>query len=183
MADPSPSEFPAADARLSLAAINAFDVTAFVARFGDVAEHSPWVAERAALMRPFADREAMIAAFAAAVDAAGDAAQLGLLNAHPDLAGRAAIAGTIADDSKREQAGAGLDRLTAAEHARFLDLNDRYKARFGHPFILAVKGATKHDILSSFEARIENAPETERATALTQVKRIFRFRLEDRVQP
>ena len=183
MADPSPSELPAADARLPVAAINAFDVAAFVARFGDVAEHSPWVAERAAAMRPFGDREAMIAAFAEAVDAAGETAQLALLNAHPDLAGRAAVAGAIADDSKREQAGAGLDRLTAEEHARFLDLNDRYKARFGHPFILAVKGATQHDILAAFEARIGNAPETERATALAQVKRIFRFRIEDRVLP
>lgn len=168
---------------LAITAVNALDGAAFVARFGDVAEHSPWVAERAALLRPFADREAMIAAFAAAVDAADAAAQLALLNAHPDLAGHAAIAGTIADDSKREQAGAGLDRLTAAEHARFLDLNDRYKARFGHPFILAVKGATKHHILAAFEARIGNTPDVERATALAQVKRIFRFRLEDRVQP
>lgn len=183
MADPSPHAPPAADGRFPLAAVNALDSAAFLARFGDVAEHSPWVAERAAATRPFADREAMIAAFGAAVDAAGAEKQLALLNAHPDLAGRAAIAGAIADDSKREQAGAGLDRLTAEEHARFLDLNDRYKARFGHPFILAVKGATKHDILTSFEARIGNTPETERATALAQVKRIFRFRLEDRVQP
>lgn len=168
---------------LGIDAINGLDQGHFVDRFGDVAEHSPWVAERAAAMRPFADREAMIAAFAAAVDAAGEGAQLALLNAHPDLAGRAAVAGAIAEDSKREQAGAGLDRLTAEEHARFLDLNDRYKARFGHPFILAVKGATKHDILASFAARIDNSPETERATALAQVKRIFRFRLEDRVLP
>jgi 2-oxo-4-hydroxy-4-carboxy-5-ureidoimidazoline decarboxylase len=168
---------------LGIDAVNGLDPVRFVDRFGDVAEHSPWVAERAAAMRPFADREAMIAAFAAAVDAAGDGEQLALLNAHPDLAGRAAVAGAIAEDSKREQAGAGLDRLTAEEHARFLDLNDRYKARFRHPFILAVKGATKHDILASFEARIGNPPEVERATALAQVKRIFRFRLEDRVQP
>ncbi len=172
-----------ADRPLVIAAVNALDAAAFVARFGDVAEHSPWVAEQAAAMRPFADREAMIAAFAATVDAAGPEKQLALINAHPDLAGRAAIAGAIADDSKREQAGAGLDRLTAAEHARFLALNDHYKARFGHPFILAVKGATKHDILASFESRIGNAPEPERVTALAQVKRIFRFRLEDRVQP
>ena len=172
-----------ADGAIAITAVNALDAAAFVARFCDVAEHSPWVAERAAAMRQFADREAMIAAFAAAVDAASAEMQLALLNAHPDLAGRAAIAGAIADDSKREQAGAGLDRLTAEEHARFLDLNDRYKARFGHPFILAVRGATKHDILAAFAARIGNAPETERTTALAQVKRIFRFRLEDRVQP
>ena len=183
MADPSPHLPPDADGRLSLAAVNGLDAATFLARFGDVAEHSPWVAERAAMMRPFADREAMIAAFAAAVDAAGTEAKLALLNAHPDLAGRAAIAGDIADDSKREQAGAGLDRLTPEEHARFLDLNDRYKARFGHPFILAVKGVTKHEILASFETRINYHPLVERAGALAQVKRIFRFRIEDRVQP
>ena len=165
----------------SLAEINALPVAAFVVLFGDVAEHSPWVAERAAAARPFADREAMIAAFEAAVDAAGPAAQRALLDAHPDLAGRAAIAGDLAPDSRREQAGAGLDQLTAEEHARFLALNDRYRARFGHPFILAVKGATKHDILAAFAARIDAAPATEFATALAQVKRIFRFRIEDRV--
>jgi 2-oxo-4-hydroxy-4-carboxy-5-ureidoimidazoline decarboxylase len=182
LADPSR---PTPDDRrpLPIGDVNALDAATFVARFGDVAEHSPWVAERAAVRRPFASREAMIAAFAAAVDEAGGEAQLALLNAHPDLAGRAAIAGAIAEDSKREQAGAGLDRLTPEEHARFLDFNDRYKARFAHPFILAVKGATKHAVLDAFAARIGNAPDVERATALVQVKRIFRFRIEDRVAP
>jgi 2-oxo-4-hydroxy-4-carboxy-5-ureidoimidazoline decarboxylase len=181
LADPSP---PGDDrAPLSIDAVNVLSPEAFLARFGDVAEHSPWVAEAAAAKRPFADRAAMIGAFSAAVDAADEAARLALLNAHPDLAGRAAIAGAIAADSRREQAGAGLDRLTAEEHARFLAFNDRYKARFGHPFILAVKGATKHDVLAAFAARIDNPPEVERATAIEQVKRIFRFRLEDRVRP
>lgn len=178
--DPSPRRpaFP-----LPLAAVNALPAEAFVAAFGDVAEHSPWVAEAAARRRPYADRAAMVAAFAAALDAAGADAQFALLDAHPDLAGRAAIAGDIAADSRREQAGAGLDRLTAAEFARFTDLNDRYRMRFCHPFILAVKGATKEDILAAFAARIGNDAATERATALGEVKRIFRFRLEDRVLP
>lgn len=166
---------------LDIAAVNALALDAFLARFGDVAEHSPWVAEAAAAARPYASREAMIEAFAAAVAAAPVEARLALIRAHPDLAGRAARAGAVAEDSRREQAGAGLDTLTQAEYARFTDLNDRYRAKFGFPFIFAVKGATKTMILDAFEARLPNDAETEFATALAQVCRIFRFRLEDRV--
>ena len=166
---------------LDIAAVNALALDAFLARFGDVAEHSPWVAEAASAVRPYASREAMIEAFAAAVAAAPVDARLALIRAHPDLAGRAARAGAVAEDSRREQAGVGLDTLTEAEYARFTDLNDRYRAKFGFPFIFAVKGATKTMILDAFEARLPNDAETEFATALAQVCRIFRFRLEDRV--
>lgn len=168
---------------LDVTAVNALSLDDFVARFGDVAEHSPWVAEAAAAMRPFATRAAMIAAFASAVAAAPRDARLALIRAHPDLAGKAARAGVMADDSKREQAGVGLDTLTEAEYARFTDLNTRYRDRFGFPFIFAVKGATKTMILEAFEARLPNEPETEFETALAQIRRIFRFRLEDRVAP
>ena len=173
---------------LSIDDVNAMDDTAFVGRFGDVAEHSPWVAEAAGGARPFADREALIAAFVGALRAAPADAQLALLRAHPDLADRAAVAGDpdgrgVAAQSRREQAGAGLDRLTPAEYARFGDLNDRYRRRFGFPFIYAVKGATKEAILAAFEERIDNQAATERALALANVERIFRFRIEDRVAP
>ena len=168
---------------LTVDAVNTLDAPAFAARFGDVAEASPWIAEAAFEARPFADREAMVAAFAAVVRAASREAQLALLRAHPDLAGRAAVAGDIAEESKREQAGAGLDRLTAEEFARFHDLNARYRERFGFPFIFAVKGATKEAILAAFEARIDHDAGTERATALANVERILRFRIEDRVAP
>ena len=168
---------------LLIGAVNALDAEAFAARFGDVAEGSPWVAETAFAARPFADREALVGAFAAAVRAALWEAQFALLRAHPDLAGRAAVVGDVAEESRREQAGAGLDRLTAAEFTRFHDLNARYRERFGFPFIFAVKGATKDAILAAFEARIGNDAETEHATALANVERIFRFRIEDRVAP
>jgi len=173
---------------LSIDAVNALDATAFSAQFGDVAEHSPWVAEVAAGARPFAHREALIGAFVGAVRAASPAAQLALLRAHPDLAERAAVAADaagsgIAAESRREQAGAGLDRLTAAEFARFAELNTRYRRRFGFPFIFAVKGATKDAILAAFAERIENPVAAERALALANVERILRFRLEDRVAP
>ena len=167
----------------SIETLNALDAGAFVARFGDVAEDSPWVAEAAFAARPFADREALVEAFAVAVRSASRRKQLALLRAHPDLAGRAAVAGDVAEDSRREQAGADLDRLTPAELARFNDLNARYRERFGFPFIFAVKGATKDAILAAFEARVGNDAETERAAALAHVERIFRFRIEDRVAP
>ena len=121
----------------------------------------------------------MIAAFDHAVKSANRDAQLALIRAHPDLATKA----KLTDNSTREQAGAGLDTLTAEEFARFTSLNDAYKARFGFPFIFAVKGATKHMIVESFEARVKNALADEFAMALSQVCRIFRFRIEDRVEP
>jgi 2-oxo-4-hydroxy-4-carboxy-5-ureidoimidazoline decarboxylase len=168
---------------MSVAAVNGLAPAAFVAAFGDVAEHSPWVAEGAEARRPYADREAMIAAFADAVARAPHAQQLALIRAHPDLAGRAARAGEMAEDSKREQAGAGLDTLTEAEFRRFTDLNGRYRDKFGFPFIFAVRGATKFQILDAFAERIDNARPVEFATALAQINRIFRFRIEERVAP
>lgn len=166
-----------------IAAVNALPQADFVAAFGDIAEHSPWVAEAAGRARPFASRDAMVAAFVEAIGGADPALQLDLIRAHPDLAGRAAIAGELAPESRREQAGAGLDALTPDEFARFTDLNDRYRARFRFPFILAVRGATKHTILASFEERVDRLPHVEFAAALEQVKRILAFRIEDRVAP
>jgi 2-oxo-4-hydroxy-4-carboxy-5-ureidoimidazoline decarboxylase len=172
------SDFP-----VTLEAVNGLEDDDFVEVFGDVAEHSPWVAETAALARPFASREGMITAFAEAVDDAGPGMQRELLTAHPDLAGRAAVAGELTADSELEQAGAGLDKLTPEEFVEFSALNATYRERHGIPFIFAVRGATKHDILAGFEHRIDNPPEVEFANALEQVKRIIRFRLEDRVVP
>lgn len=162
-----------------LSDVNAMTLADFVAVFGDVAEHSPWVAREAAAYRPFVSRETMIDAFAMAMRAANRDAQLALIRAHPDLATRA----RLTDDSTREQAGAGLDTLTQDELARFTALNDAYKANFGFPFIFAVKGATKNMILSGFEARVSNTPDAEFRTAVDQIIRIFRFRIEDRVAP
>ena len=171
------------DFPIALAAVNAMDAPAFVAAFGDVAEHSSWVAERAAAQRPFANKRAMIEAFGDEVREAGPAKKLALLRAHPDLAGRAAIAGDLAEVSRREQAGAGLDTLTAEEFQRFTHLNDLYKSKFDFPFIFAVKGAAKQQILAGFMERVNNTAEDEFETALGQIARIFRFRIEDRVSP
>ncbi|MTI45821.1 2-oxo-4-hydroxy-4-carboxy-5-ureidoimidazoline decarboxylase [Roseibium hamelinense] len=161
--------------------INCFKKDTFLQAFGDVAEHSPWVAERAFAALPYRNRDAVISAFEAAMQFASRDEQIALIRAHPDLAGKAARAGVVAEDSKKEQAGAGLDTLTDAEYARFTDLNDRYREKFGFPFIFAVKGATKHMILAAFEDRIEHTPDAEFAMALSQISRIFRFRLEERI--
>ncbi|MEF2553033.1 allantoinase PuuE [Aurantimonas sp. A2-1-M11] len=153
---------------------------AFVETFGSVFEHSPFVAERtvdrglgAAHDTPAGIAAAMIQAFRLA----GEDERMSILKAHPDLAGRLALAGDLTEQSQSEQAGAGLDRLSEAELARFTDLNTRYVARFGFPFIIAVKGLSKDDILSAFEARIGNDPATEFSTACRQVERIARLRI------
>ena len=166
---------------LSIGDLNRMAVFDFTASFGDVAEHSPWVAERAAGARPFADQEAVIDAFAAALRCAARDEQLAVLRAHPDLAGRAAVAGELSESSRGEQAGAGLDRLTPQEFERFTALNAAYKKRFGIPFIFAVKGATKEMILAAFEERCANGREVELKNATDNVCRIMRFRIEDRV--
>ena len=164
---------------ISIRDVNDMAPAAFLEVFGDVAEHSSWVAAEASAARPFASREVMVTQFERALRAANADAQLALLRAHPDLATRA----RLTEDSTREQAGAGLDTLSGEEFDRFTRLNTHYKERFGFPFIFAVKGATKHMILESFEARVNNAPADELLTALQQVCRIFRFRIEDRVSP
>ena len=163
---------------MNLVDVNALSPQAFEQAFGEIAEHSSWVAQRALASRPFATREVMIEAFAQAVMQAAKAEQLQLLRAHPDLATRAKLTA----DSSREQAGAGLDALSAEEFAHFTMMNHAYKAKNQFPFIYAVKGATKHQILQGFESRIHNSVDEEFQTAMTQVCRIVRFRLEDRVQ-
>jgi 2-oxo-4-hydroxy-4-carboxy-5-ureidoimidazoline decarboxylase len=166
---------------ITLNEINALDTAAFVARLGHVFEHAPWVAERVAAQRPFASRDDLHRAMVAVIDKASEAEQLALLRGHPDLAGRAAIAGALTEDSKKEQAGAGLDRLTPDEYNRFHALNQAYTDKFGFPFILAVKGKTKGDILAAYAARIENDRAMELRTALEQVARIGGFRLAEAV--
>ena len=166
---------------LSIDELNRMAAADFTAAFGDVAEHSPWVAERAAGARPFADRDAVAQAFAAALRGATRDERLAVLRAHPDLAGRAAVSGDLTEHSRREQAGAGLDRLTPQEFERFTVLNAAYKERFGIPFIFAVKGATAAMILAAFEERSANGREAELDNATDNVCRIMRFRIEDRV--
>lgn len=152
----------------------------FVARFGGVFEHSPWIAERAfdngRIVEPLAAapvHEALCIEFRAA----SPDERMGVLRAHPDLAGKLAIGGGLTEESKSEQAGAGLDRLSADEHVRFTELNTRYMRGFGFPFIIAVKGHDKDSILAAFETRVGNDAETEFATACAEVEKIAGFRI------
>ncbi|MCA3507335.1 MAG: allantoinase PuuE [Rhodobacter sp.] len=158
------------------------DRATFVARFGGVFEHSPWVAERAFALElgPAHDsatglHNALCRVFRSAP--AGD--RLGVLTAHPDLAGKLAQAKRLTADSSREQASAGLDALTDAERETFQRLNAAYVARHGFPFIIAVRDNTKASILAAFETRLANDQTTEFATACAQVERIAALRLKD----
>lgn len=157
------------------------DRTAFVERLGGVFEHSPWIAERAydaGLDRATPTAANLHAAMAAVFRAATAEERLAVLRAHPDLAGKLQAAKRLTADSAAEQAGAGLDALTDAERARFTDLNTRYGARFGFPFIIAVKGLDKQQILTAFERRVANDRETEFDEACRQVERIALLRLQ-----
>jgi OHCU decarboxylase len=158
------------------------DRDAFVAAFGGIFEHSPWVAERAFALElgPAHDSAGGLHnALCRAFRAASDEERLAVLKAHPDLAGKLAQARRLTADSTREQASAGLDALTDAESARFTELNEAYVKTFGFPFIIAVKGLDKAAILAAFEARIGNDRATEFATACAQVERIALLRLRD----
>jgi len=154
------------------------DRVAFANTFAEIYEHSPWVAARSAPSAPVDNLDAALKVMADTVAAASLDEQLTLLRAHPDLAGKAALAGDLTAQSAREQAGAGLDNLSAEEMARFTDLNSRYTEKFGFPFIIAVAGLDKHDILAAFDTRMSHTEEEERRAALEQVHRIARVRAE-----
>jgi OHCU decarboxylase len=155
------------------------DRDGFLARYGGVYEHSPWIAAAVWEAGDTADVVAeLAAAMAARVEAADEEVQLALLHAHPDLAGKLAVRGELTPESTAEQAGAGLDRCSAEEFAEFQRLNEAYKARFGFPFILAVKGLRRADILAAFRRRVGNDRTAEFREALDQVHRIARLRLE-----
>ena len=155
---------------------------AFVARYGSIFEHSPWIAERA-YDAGFTVEEDTASGLAAAMTkvfrAATPEERLAVLKAHPDLAGKLAQARRLTAESTAEQAGAGLDALTDAEKKAFTELNDAYTAKFGFPFIIAVRGRNKKEILAAFQRRVSNDRDTEFETACAQVERIALLRLKD----
>jgi 2-oxo-4-hydroxy-4-carboxy-5-ureidoimidazoline decarboxylase len=171
-----------APARISSDELQRLERDRFVQLFGGVFEHAPWVAEQAYAAGPFHGAEALHQALVDAMRQAPHAHQLALIRAHPDLAGRAAVRGELTSVSSTEQAGAGLDQCTPAEFARFRQLNERYHAKYGLPFILAVKGKSRGEILADFERRLDNSAEAEFAEALDQIARIARFRLDDLIR-
>ena len=164
-------------AKLPIAAINAMDRDAFVARFGAVYESSGWVAQAAWESRPFADREALERAMQDVVRTAGAARQLELIRKHPKLGTRRKLSGF----SRSEQAGAGLSAAAADEIAELERLNRRYEDEFAFPFILAVRNASVRDILDSIRARVEHGAAAEFDESLRQIFTIARWRLSDLV--
>jgi len=155
----------------------------FVELFGDIFEHSPWIAERAYEARLTSAQDTAEGLHASMVQVLSEASReqkLALIRAHPDLAGRLKLADLTAD-SRGEQSSAGLDSLTEEERDRFLALNDAYRQKFGFPFIMAVKGRSKEEILEAFEERLEHETDQEFDTAMEQIERIALLRLKDRL--
>jgi 2-oxo-4-hydroxy-4-carboxy-5-ureidoimidazoline decarboxylase len=154
------------------------DTADFIDAFGSIYEHSPWVAEAVfPAMTPGIDAQSMAEAMRLVVDEASDVLKLELLRAHPDLAGRLSLA-ELTESSRSEQTGAGLDQCTPTELAEFQNLNNAYLEKFGFPFIFAVKGFHRTDILEAFRVRVHHSREEEFKTAIEQVHRIARLRLE-----
>jgi 2-oxo-4-hydroxy-4-carboxy-5-ureidoimidazoline decarboxylase len=150
----------------------------FARELGAIFEHSPWIPERAWAARPFADVAALHQAMVRVVGQADPAEQLALITAHPELAGKEAAAGTLTDASTSEQRGAGLDQCSAEELQRLRRLNAAYRERFGFPFVIAVKGRSRYQIMDAIEERLHNDRDAEFDTCLDQIAQIARFRLD-----
>lgn len=151
----------------------------FISRYGGVYEHSPWVAEQVAeVAAGIADVDRLAELMADCVDNAAREKQLALIRAHPDLAGKAQVAGELTPDSTAEQASAGLDQCSHIEYERFQALNDAYKEKFGFPFVMAVRGSSRAEILEAFSERLQNDHDVEFETALLEIHKIARLRLE-----
>jgi 2-oxo-4-hydroxy-4-carboxy-5-ureidoimidazoline decarboxylase len=164
-----------------LEALNAAEQAQFVAALADIYEHSPWVAEAALAGRPYATLDDLHEQMRDAVSAADDARKLALLNAHPDLAGRAARAGNITQHSKAEQGSAGLDRLTDEEFETVHRFNEAYRQKFAFPFIICVRRHSRDSMFRQFELRLNNDAAAEQETALHEIFRIAALRLDRQV--
>jgi 2-oxo-4-hydroxy-4-carboxy-5-ureidoimidazoline decarboxylase len=166
----------------SLAELNSCDRGAFVAALGHLFEHSPWVADETFPRRPFRDLDGLHAALCETVRSAPPDRQLALVRAHPDLAGRLARAGALTASSAREQAAAGLDRLSREESQEIGRLNGAYAARFGFPFVICARLSAKDAILAALRARAANTREAELSTALGEIAKIALLRLNEAVK-
>lgn len=163
---------------LSLADLNRMSAADFIAGLSGIFEHSPWIPERAASKRPFGSLDSLHGAMVQAMWAANESEKLALLRAHPQLAGKEAESGTLTAHSTSEQDSVGLTRLTPEEKARIVALNAAYLEKHGFPFIIAVKLRTKSQIFAAFAERVSNPRDIEFTTALSEVGKIARLRLE-----
>ncbi|MES2295758.1 MAG: allantoate amidohydrolase [Pseudomonadota bacterium] len=168
----------------TLLELNSCAASAFTAALHGIYEHSPWIPERAAAQRPFATAAALKLALQGVVAAASVDEQLGLIRAHPELAGKAAIAGNLTAESTQEQAKSGLNLCSAEEFSTLQQLNSDYNAKFGFPFILAVKGPdgqglTRQAVIATFARRLKHQRADEMAECLRQIHRIAELRIND----
>jgi OHCU decarboxylase len=168
---------------IALAELNQLDQAEFTRIVGPVFEHSPWIAEAAWTQRPFAGVEQLHAALCEIVRAAGHEKQLALIRAHPDLVGRAALAGTLTRESTGEQASAGLNALSPAEIALFQNQNAAYRQKFDFPFVICARLNKKEAILAGFERRLKNSPTEEIEATLAEIFKIAELRLRDITHP
>jgi OHCU decarboxylase len=166
---------------VTLAELNRLSPDDCVQALAGIAEHAPWVGAAVTAERPFADPQAVADHCELVIRSASDTLRYELIANHPDLGGKAAIAGDLTTESASEQASAGLDRLTPEEFAEFHHLNAEYRARFGFGFIICVREQTKGSILSAFRSRVTGDRATELATALDEVIKIVRLRANDLV--
>ncbi|QAA93589.1 2-oxo-4-hydroxy-4-carboxy-5-ureidoimidazoline decarboxylase [Pollutimonas thiosulfatoxidans] len=164
---------------LTLRQLNALPAAEFVARLGGVFEHSAWVAQGVASQRPFDSIDALHQAMTVCVQTASPQAQLQLIRAHPELAGKAAVRGELTEHSTREQAGAGLDQCSEQEYKALTQLNRQYLDKFGFPFILAVRGYDRAGIIAQMQRRLANDVDQEQNESLRQIYQIARYRLDD----
>ena len=166
----------------TLQQLNTLEPAGFVAELGNLFEHAPWVAEQAAPLRPFATVRAIHDAMLGVVRRASPDRQLALIRAHPELAGREAVAGTLTEASASEQSRLGLTSLAPSDYTRLADLNRRYRETFGMPCIIALRRhATLASVLAAFEQRIGARPDAEFATALAEIGHVTEGRLEARL--
>lgn len=162
---------------LTTSVLNEIPLSEFVEKLKDIFEHSPWVAQRAGEFRPFASREELHEKMVAAVETASDEEKINLIQAHPHLGTRK----TMSSFSQGEQKNAGLSQLSPEEYEQMLEMNKEYVERFGFPFILAVRGKNKDEILQAMESRLKNSQEQEFNQALSEIYQIAQFRLEDQI--
>jgi 2-oxo-4-hydroxy-4-carboxy-5-ureidoimidazoline decarboxylase len=167
---------------MTLAELNRLNEQDFIRIVGPMFEHSPWIAESAWSERPFGDVEHLHQALCRTVQNAGREKQLALIRAHPDLVGRAALAGTLTKESTGEQASAGLNKLSVEEIALFLQQNAAYREKFGFPFVICARLNKKEAIVAGFERRLKNSREEEIRAALEEIFKIAELRLRDLTQ-
>lgn len=172
-----------ATGKITLQELNALAQERFVQALGGLFEGPPWIVAQAWHQRPFADPNHLLQTLCSIMHTAPVEQQVLLLRAHPDLVGRAALAGTLSPASASEQAAAQLDRLTPEEIATFQQLNAQYQQRFGFPFVICARENKKESILTGFASRLQNTREQEIPLALAEVAKICSFRLYDLIAP